>query len=248
VLPHLRSQANRGARVDLTRFALVLIISLLVSRLSQVRRRTEASLRRVAEDLEIRVHERTEEAVRAAAAMRDAEERLRFVMDSAEIGYWDYDVERDQTTRSRKYDEIFGYQEAQPSWSHEAFLQQVHPGDREEVEAAHQKALSAGKASIEFRIVRPDLSVRWMWLQAQANREVAEKPTHVSGVVMDITRRRRNADSLREQAQLLDLAHDSILSMDWNGTITWNRCTVGHARKLWGETATTCCKRRSPSL
>ncbi|HEV3198703.1 MAG TPA: PAS domain S-box protein [Bryobacteraceae bacterium] len=219
VLPHLRPGPNPGTRVD--RFALVLIISLLVSRLSQNRRRTEAALRRTAQDLEIRVRERTEEATRAANAMRDAEERLRFVLDSAEIGYWDYDVEKDQTTRSRKYDEIFGFNGSLPSWSHETLLRQVHPADREEVEAGYQRALKTGHASMDFRIVWPDQSVHWVWLQAQTSREPAEIPTHVSGVVMDITRRRQTADSLREQAQLLDLAHDAILSMDWNGTITF---------------------------
>jgi PAS domain S-box-containing protein len=221
VLPHLRTGANRGARVDLTRFALVLIISLLVSRISQIRRRTEAALRRTAGDLEIRVRERTEEAMRAAGAMREAEERLRFVLDSAEIGYWDHDVEKDQTTRSRKHDEIFGYSEIMPSWSVENFLRQVHPADREEVEAAFQKALKTGQTSIEFRIVWPDRSVHWVWVQAQAPQGTTGKAVRLSGVIIDITSRRQTADSLREQAQLLDLAHDAILSQDWNGTITF---------------------------
>jgi PAS domain S-box-containing protein len=35
---------------------------------------------------------------------------------------------------------------------------------------------------------------------------------------------RYSAESLREQAQLLDMAHDGIISLDWNGTIRfWNR-------------------------
>jgi PAS domain S-box-containing protein len=222
VLPHLtRAGANRGARVDLTRFALVLIISLLVSRISQVRRRTEAALRRTAEDLEIRVRERTEEAVRALGAMLESEERLRFVLDSAEIGYWDYDVGRDQTIRSRKHDEIFGHPEPLPSWSHNDFLQHVHPADREEVEATWQKALKTGQASMDFRIVWPDQSLHWLWLQAQTHHGTVETPVHISGVIMDITRRRETEDSLREQAQLLDLAHDAILSMDRKSTVTF---------------------------
>jgi two-component system cell cycle sensor histidine kinase/response regulator CckA len=221
-LPHMtRAGANRGARVDLTRFALVLIISLLVSRISQTRRRTEAALRRTAEDLEIRVRERTEEAMRALGAMLETEERLRFVLDSAEIGYWDHDVGRDQTTRSRKHDEIFGHPEPLPSWSHNDFLQHVHPADREEVEATWQKALETGQASMDFRIVWPNQSLHWLWLQAQAHHGTVETPVHISGVIMDVTRRRETADSLREQAQLLDLAHDAILSMDWKSTITF---------------------------
>ena len=41
------------------------------------------------------------------------------------------------------------------------------------------------------------------------------------------------SDSLREQAQLLDMAHDGIMSLDWNGTIRfWNR----GAERMYGWT------------
>jgi PAS domain S-box-containing protein len=220
-VPQLRLGPTRTASAELSRFALALIISLLVSRISENRRRTEAELRRIAGDLEIRVRERTEEAVCAADAMREAEERLRFVLDSANIGYWNYDVAKDKTTRSRKYDEIFGHSEPQPSWNHQAFRQQVHPADREEVDAAYQKALHVGQGSMDFRIVWPDESIHWVWSQAQIRKDAAGNPVHVSGVIMDITRRRETADSLREQSQLLDLAHDAILSMDRSGTISF---------------------------
>jgi PAS domain S-box-containing protein len=44
---------------------------------------------------------------------------------------------------------------------------------------------------------------------------------------------RESAESLREQAQLLDMAHDGILSLDWNGTIRfWNRA----AERMYGWT------------
>ena len=232
-LPHLRPGPNRSARVDLTRFALLLIISLLVSRISETRRRTEASLRRTAEDLERRVRERTEEALRSTGARLDAEERLRFVLDAAEIGYWDYDVDNDETARSRKYDEIFGYKEPQQTWSHQAFLDQIHPDDVAAVEDAYQQTLTTGKAALQFRIIWPDNSVHWLWQQSQAHRDATGRTVHVSGVITDITKRRHAEDHLQEQAQLLDLPQDAILSLDGNGKITfWN---VG-AERMYGWT------------
>ncbi len=44
---------------------------------------------------------------------------------------------------------------------------------------------------------------------------------------------RENAESLREQAQLLDMAHDGILSLDWNGTIRFWNCG---AERMYGWT------------
>jgi len=211
VFPRLKAVSNS---------VLVPIISLLISRLPQTHRRREAELKKTADDLEVRVRERTEEAVRSANAMRDAEERLRFVLDSAHISNWDYDVARNVTIRSRKY-EIFGYREPLGQWDRETLLRHVHTEDRETVEACFREALQTGHASLEFRIVWEDYSIHWVWLEARAPRDAAGEPTHLSGVIMDITERKQSADSLREQAQLLDLAHDAILSLDWNSTITF---------------------------
>jgi PAS domain S-box-containing protein len=45
---------------------------------------------------------------------------------------------------------------------------------------------------------------------------------------------RAAAESVREQAQLLDLAYDGVMSLDWNGTIRyWNR----GAERMYGYTA-----------
>ena len=224
LIPRLFATSPRAAQFDLVRFGLALVVSLLVSRISQTRHRREDELRRIAQELELRVRERSEEALQAAIATRETEDRLRFVLDSADIGYWDYDVDRDETTRSRKYDEIFGYRESVPLWSREAFLKHVHAEDRGSVDTGLNEALEAGHRSLEFRIVWPDYSVHWVWLQARAHRNSEGRPIHLSGVIQDITLRKQAAESLREQAQLLDLAHDAILSLDWNGTITfWNQ-------------------------
>jgi hypothetical protein len=52
---------TRPPRIDLNRFGLVVVISLLLSRISAVKRRTEHTLRQAAEELEDRVRERTVE-------------------------------------------------------------------------------------------------------------------------------------------------------------------------------------------
>src|SRR5262245_31285698 len=57
---------------DAVRGLLTAVICLLISRLGQTSRRRVTDLRKAAADLEIRVRERTEDAVRAAEAMREA--------------------------------------------------------------------------------------------------------------------------------------------------------------------------------
>ncbi len=58
-------------------------------------RRRESELRQAAVELEQRVEQRTAEALRAAGAVKEAEERLHFLLDAASIGYWDFDTKAD---------------------------------------------------------------------------------------------------------------------------------------------------------
>ncbi|HEY1340370.1 MAG TPA: response regulator [Bryobacteraceae bacterium] len=76
-LPLLFPPQRASFQAESLRFGVLLLISLVVSRISQTRRQREADLRRTAETLEERVRERTEEAYRALAAAREAEDSLR---------------------------------------------------------------------------------------------------------------------------------------------------------------------------
>ena len=224
VVPKILGTTRQGRPLDPVVIGLVLLVSVLISRIAQTHRRREAELVRAAGELEQRVAERTEEALRSASAVHEAEERLRFVLDAAEIGYWDLDTENNSITRSLKHDQIFGYREAIPDWNYETFLRHVHPGDRAMVEGKFQEILSGGTPSLEFRIVRPDRSGHWVWMQGRSHSDSTSRPIHVSGVVVDITERKRSEDNLLEKAQLLNLAHDAILSLDRDGTIRfWSR-------------------------
>ncbi|HEV2447515.1 MAG TPA: PAS domain S-box protein [Candidatus Sulfopaludibacter sp.] len=224
VVPKILRTARNNRALDPVVVGLVLLVSILISRISQIRRRREAELVRAAEELERRVEERTEEAVRAADAEREAEERLRFVLDAGEIGYWDLDLDKHSSTRSPRHDRIFGYAEPLPHWDYQTFLRHVHPDDRDRVDLRFRESMARVVAPDDFRIVWPDGSVHWIWVQSRTHLDSGGRPDHVSGVTLDITQRKRTEDNLREQAQLLNLAHDAILSLDRESIIRfWSR-------------------------
>jgi PAS domain S-box-containing protein len=220
----LRILPSRGGIDYLVRFGLLLIVSLPISRVVNARRTRESSLLQFAQDFEEQARLQAGEASRAEAERREAEDRLRFVLDAAQIGYWDHNLGSNSTARSPKFDEIFGYREPLPHWNLDTLLQHVHPEDRPAVKAHLREALAGEQRHIEFRIVWPDYSVRWVWAHVRAHRDAAGTAVHVNGVIADITERIDSAARLLEQAQLLDLAHDAILSLDWNGTIRFWSC------------------------
>ena len=224
VVNRLASGGESVGRPDAVRLGLLIGVSLLVSYIGGIHRRRESELRRQAEELVLRVRERTDQLLVSALEKRQAEDRLRFVLDSADVGYWDYDLGSGVTIRSPTHDRVFGYDDPLPDWNYRTFLRHVHPEDRAWVGREVRSTMEGNSRSLEFRIVWPDGSVHWLWAKVQTHLGPTGAVAHLGGVVVDVTARRRAEEDLRDQAQLLELAHDAILTLDRQGQIRfWSR-------------------------
>jgi PAS domain S-box-containing protein len=85
---------------------------------------------------------------------------------------------------------------AQPrSW-----LEAVHPHDRERIQASLERFKPSSESpewSEEFRILRPDGAVRWLWVRSFPIRSRKGEVVRFAGVERDITERRQAEDTIR---------------------------------------------------
>ncbi len=144
----------------------------------------------------------------AEETMRESSTRLRFVLDSAHFGDWKLNLssESDTAHRSLKHDQIFGYESLQSEWNYEIFLEHVHPDDREMVDQKFKKTLLTYEdLDFECRIIRVDQSLTWIWSRGSVYRDINGKPTHLIGLVTDISEQqaalheRKLAEAEREE-------------------------------------------------
>ena len=89
------------------------------------------------------------------------------------------------------------------------FTSVIYPDDREQVEQSVMDGLRAGRPfTIEYRIVRPDGSVRWVLERGQA-RDAGDGRRWLDGAIFDITARRAAEEALRDrqvmEAQLAEV-------------------------------------------
>lgn len=73
----------------------------------------------------------------------------------------------------------------------QVWVESIHPEDRERVLSAAMNQARTGVDHIEYRIVRPDGSVRWVHDRSYPIRNEKGKVHRLAGVVEDITDRRR---------------------------------------------------------
>ena len=142
--------------------------------------------------------ERTEELRLAAESLRAAEDRQRRALSAARIGHWDYDVAEGLVTYHGGLRSLYGRREDDPFATFAQFLAAIHTDDRKDVEQAVGRSLRPGVPfDVEFRVVWPDGTVRWLAGKGGTFFDDAGTPVRMAGVNIDITQRKGDEAQIR---------------------------------------------------
>ena len=135
---------------------------------------------------------------RAEAERNLANDRLQLAMESGNLVCWERDLATDRQTVIGDLPSIFGIESTKHVAHVEEFRRLVHPDDRAAVRQAVEHALDTRSlCAVEFRIVRPDGTIRWVSAKGQFYYSASGDPERMLGVTVDITERKNNEESLR---------------------------------------------------
>lgn len=141
----------------------------------------------------------------AQEALRESEQRLRFALQSAELGDWDLDLTNQIARRSLRHDQIFGYESLLPEWTYEMFLEHVLPEDRPLVEAKFLSALTNNDIwDFECRIRRVDGEIRWIWGRGHVYYNERGEAVRMLGLIGDISDRKLAETQLQQLNETLE--------------------------------------------
>jgi len=133
----------------------------------------------------------------AEETLRESEASLANAQRIAHLGNWDWNIVTNELRWSDEIFRIFGIAPRQFDATYEAFLNSVHPGDRQSVTEAVNKALNEkAPYSIYHRIVRPDGTERIVHEQAEVTFDENDKPIRMVGTVQDVTEFQRAQERL----------------------------------------------------
>ncbi len=144
----------------------------------------------------------------AEEAIRDQEERLRFALDAGGMGAWEWDMASNRVMWSPTLEEIHGLVPGTFEGTLEASTADVHPDDREALEAEIAAALiGTGMYEIQYRVVWPDGSVHWLETKGRVVEDGHGRPVRMVGVGTDVTERKRAEEALRRATQEAERAN-----------------------------------------
>lgn len=149
------------------------------------------------------------ERVRAEAALRASEARLKLAQQAAGIGVWDWDLVTGAISWSPEMYDILGLDPAKHAGTpYDTWLGILHPDDRDLADRTAREAAAKGEAfSIDFRIKHQQTGEqRWVRSRATAVLDDQGRPARLVGVNVDVTGERRREEGLRELAGDLQTA------------------------------------------
>ena len=128
---------------------------------------------------------------RAEAALRESEASLADAQARAHLGSWVLDPTMQTGFWSAEMYRLFGRDPALKTPRFPEFLQSIHPEDQERISRSVAQAIAGHRPyRDEFRIVRPDGSVRWIEGQGEPVFAHGDKLIHFVGTAQDITGRK----------------------------------------------------------
>lgn len=162
------------------------------------------------------------EQKRVEEALRVSEERLRFAAQAAGFGCYDLDFVTGRAFRSPEYKALFGIgpdEEFQRDADEVPIY--VHPDDRalhRNITRQSRDPHGSGTKDVEYRVVLPDGTVRWLLVRGRTFFEgegKARRPVRAIGIGLDITERRQLEQAIleisgREQRRIGHDLHDDL--------------------------------------
>ena len=140
---------------------------------------------------------------RVEVALRESEQRLRLATQTGKLGVWDWDIVTNHVSWSDSLYAIHGVRPDQFDGTVEGFAALIHPEDRRSVSEAIGHAVDNDASyELEFRAVRPDGEVIWLFANAVVLCD-GGRPVRMLGATMDITERKRGEEALRQSEKNL---------------------------------------------
>ena len=155
-------------------------------------------------------------------------ERLRLALRSSNYGVWELDVATQRNVWDDHMFEIYGVRREDFDGSRDIWRQRIHSEDRARAFDLAGRVIAGESPAydMEFRIVRPDGSIRHIEAHGYLQRDSSGRPLRLVGLNRDITERRQLEERVRKSEELATQVNHLALIGGWEydveaAQLTW---------------------------
>jgi PAS domain S-box-containing protein len=183
---------------DIAALTLFVLVGTIISGLSE-------SLHRARRRLVAQERQRAEEA------LRQTEERFRQLAENIHEIFWMRDARDNRLIYiSPGYEEVSGRTCQSLYDQPRSWVESIHPDDRDRLTEYMEQHRHGVFTEGEFRVVRPDGSVRWMRSRAFPIKDPCGHLSRIAGLAEDITERKHAEEALSQERYLLHTLLENV--------------------------------------
>lgn len=136
----------------------------------------------------------------SSVSLQEQQERLSLALKGAHMGTLDWDMAADMLVVSEELQQLLALAPGEFDGHYQTLFRHIHPEDRDRVNRALQNAQSQPHYKVEFRVLLPDGTIRWLLSQGEVFQHSSSAP-RLAGVTLDISSQKRAEHELKLQAQ-----------------------------------------------
>jgi diguanylate cyclase (GGDEF)-like protein/PAS domain S-box-containing protein len=142
----------------------------------------------------------------AEDSLRESKQRLDGILNALEDVVWSISADTFETLYlNPTVLQIYGRSASEFLDNPKLWFEVIHPDDQQWVSEAIEPLLLNGSAEIEYRIVRPDGQICWLYNRSHVIYDAVGKPVRIEGIATDITERKSMEEKLAYYAFYDDL-------------------------------------------
>ena len=150
--------------------------------------------------------------------LKRSEQVLKKAQQITHIGSWNWDMVSGDLAWSDEIYRIFGLKPQEFGATYDAFLESIHPEDKEAVINAVNASIADSTIpyDIEHRIVQPNGAIRYVREQGDIERDLKGNPIYMIGTVHDVTEQylaQKEIIAAREQAEMANRSKSEFLAV-----------------------------------
>ena len=131
--------------------------------------------------------------------------QLALTLSSANAGSWYWDLLTNRITADERCRLLLGFKENEASISLNDYLNKMHPDDRDKVLSAIKKAIAEHvEYVVEYRVIESNHVIRTICAKGLAYYDLNGTPTHMAGIVLDISEQKHKEEELRLAKELAE--------------------------------------------
>ena len=150
--------------------------------------------------------------------LEESDQRFNMALSAAGVGIWDLNLETGKAIWNEQLHTVFGIPPGTFGGSFEAFIEMVHPDDRDRMKKASQRSIEWDDPYYqEFRILHPDSQYRFLASRGNVYRDEEGRAIRMAGACWDITESKLSELAEKRHRLMLENVLQGVSELDKDG-------------------------------